>query len=356
MAKNKHLYKAKINKKDEFYTRLEDIVAEILQHPDVAGNFKNKVVYMNCDDPEESHFVKFFQNFFKELKLKKIIATHYRKDGSFKFECSGPEQHGSAVKTPLEGDGDFRSEECVSILKEADIVVTNPPFSLFREYVAQLIEYDKRFLIIGNQNAVAYKKIFPLIKENKIWLSYGFQGGAAHFRNKFYEDYANAGDHKEGMIRVSGVVWFTNLEISKKKEHFILTKSYTGNEEEYPKYDNYDAIHVSRTADIPKDYFGVMGVPITFLDKYCPEQFEIIGISSKEHCGTVQRLHDNSYYDGYTRGKVVTRIESNLPLLATPEKGGTKCVKENHPDLYQLYWRLFIRRRGEYSAKEGDTM
>ena len=173
----------------------------------------------------------------------------------------------------MKGDGDFRSKECIELLKQADIVVTNPPFSLFREYVAQLMEYDKKFIIIGNQNAITYKEIFPLIKDNKMWLGYGFKGGAAHFINTHYTDHAAAGDHKEGMI-ISGVVWFTNLEIDKRHEELILFKHYTP--EDYPTYDNYDAINVNATKDIPCDYDGVMGVPITFMDKYNPEQFEII--------------------------------------------------------------------------------
>ena len=177
---------------------------------------------------------------------------------------------------PLKGDGDFRSKECIELLKEADIVVTNPPFSLFREYVAQLMEYDKKFLIIGHQNAIKYKEIFPLIKENKLWLGYGFKGGAGHFISH-YEDKATAGDHREGMIRVSGVTWFTNLEIKKRHEDIILYKHYTP--EEYPTYANYNAIDVPKTADIPCDYDGLMGVPITFMDKYNPEQFEIIGMA-----------------------------------------------------------------------------
>ena len=178
----------------------------------------------------------------------------------------------------LKGNGDFRSEECIELLKEADIVVTNPPFSLFREFVAQLIEYDKKFIIVGHQNAISYKETFKLIKENKMWLGYGFKGGAAHFINTKYEDYATAGDHKEGMIRVSGVVWFTNLDINKRHEDLDLFKKYTPNE--YPKYDNYDAINVDKTKEIPANYSGVMGVPITFLNKYNPEQFEIITMST----------------------------------------------------------------------------
>ena len=180
----------------------------------------------------------------------------------------------------LEGDdkyspGDFRSKECLEILEEADIVVTNPPFSLFREYVTQLVEHNKKFIIIGNQNAITYKEIFPLLKDNKMWLGYGFKGNVGFFINTKYEDYAKAGEHKEGMIRVSGVNWFTNLDINKRHEDLVLYKKYTP--EEYPKYDNYDAIEVGKTSEIPYDYEGVMGVPITFMDKYNPEQFEIVG-------------------------------------------------------------------------------
>ena len=175
----------------------------------------------------------------------------------------------------LKGDGDFRSKECIELLKQADIVVTNPPFSLFREYVAQLVDHEKKFIIIGNQNAITYKEIFKLIKNNKMWLGNGFNRNCAHFINRHYVDYASDADHREGMIRVSGVQWFTNLDISKRHEELILYKKY--NPEEYPKYDNYDAIEVSKTADIPMDYMKVMGVPITFLNKYNPDQFEILG-------------------------------------------------------------------------------
>lgn len=194
----------------------------------------------------------------------------------------------------LQGDGDFRSPEAIEFLKEADIVVTNPPFSLFREYVSQLIEYDKKFIIIGHQNAITYKEIFPLIKENKMWLGFGFKGGAAHFINKHYENYATATDKKEGMIRVSGVVWYTNLDISKRHEDIPLFRKYEGNEDNYPKYDNYDAINVDKTTDIPSDYEGVMGVPITFLNKYNPDQFEIIGATESEGKGFSNGLWDES--------------------------------------------------------------
>ena len=211
-------------------------------------------------------------NLFSEGKAEKAVYIVYEgdKNGNHKVDDSELD-----IKE-LQYDGDFRSDECKELLKQADIVVTNPPFSLFREYVAQLIEYDKKFLIIGHQNAITYKEIFPLLKENKIWLGYGFKGGAGHFISK-YQDIATAGDHREGMIRVSGVTWFTNLEHDKRHEELVLYKTYSP--EQYPKYENYNAIEVSKTKDIPMDYDGVMGVPVTFMDKFNPEQFEIIGMA-----------------------------------------------------------------------------
>ncbi len=282
------LQKAKRNKKDEFYTQLSDIENELRHY---SKHFEGKTIYCNCDDPRVSNFFHYFSYNFEKLKLKKLIATCYKNQDMDLFsgnesekaiylEYTGdkngnniPDKHEIEVKY-LEGDGDFRSDESVSLLKTADIVVTNPPFSLFREYVAQLIEHDKKFLIVGHQNAITYKDIFKLIKENKLWLGYGFKGGAGHFINDSYENYATATDKKEGMIRVSGVHWFTNLEIDKRNEELILYKQY--NDTDYPKYDNYDGINVDKTKDIPVDYDGVMGVPITFLDKFNPKQFEII--------------------------------------------------------------------------------
>lgn len=277
---NSNLKKAKAGKNDEFYTQLCDIERELGHYKD---HFKNKVVFLNCDDPEESNFYFYFAQNFEFLGLKKLISTHFEAEKpSYKLEIiadinnDGKINKLDTVKTPLKQNGDFRSPECIEILKEADIVITNPPFSLFRDYVAQLMEYDKKFVIIGHQNAISYKEIFKLIKENKLWLGYGFKGGAAHFINKHYEDYASAGDHKDGMIRVSGVNWFTNLEIKKRHEDLILYKTY--NETDYPKYENFDAINVNITKDIPMDYKGAIGVPITFMDKYNPDQFEIIAL------------------------------------------------------------------------------
>ena len=286
------LDKAKISKKDEFYTQLSDIERELVHY---KAHFKNKVVYCNCDDPRVSNFFHYFSYNFEKFNLKKLITTCYKNQDMNLFSENKSEQaiyleyegdkNGNKIPDPreigikeLEGDGDFRSEECIELLKSADIVVTNPPFSLFREYVAQLIKYNKKFIIVGHQNAISYKEIFKLIKDNKLWLGFGFRGGAAHFINNHYEDYAAAGDHRDGMIRVSGVVWFTNFDISKRHEDLRLFETFS--KDKYSTYDNYDAINVNVTKEIPTDFSGVMGVPITFLDKYNPEQFEILGMAA----------------------------------------------------------------------------
>jgi len=284
---NENLRAANVAKKDEFYTQLVDIENELRHY---KAHFMGKTVLCNCDDPRVSNFFHYFSYNFEQLGLKKLITTCYKNQNRDLFSQNDAEQaiwleyfgdrNGNRVPDPEEigihyfkGDGDFRSQECIELLKEADIVVTNPPFSLFREYVAQLMKYEKKFVIVGHQNAISYREIFPLIKDNRIWLGYGFKGGAGHFISR-YEDKATAGDHREGMIRVSGVNWFTNLEIQKRHEDLIMFKRYSP--VEYPKYDNVDAINVDKTSDIPLDFFGVMGVPITFLDKYNPDQFEII--------------------------------------------------------------------------------
>jgi Adenine-specific methyltransferase EcoRI len=289
-ASNKNLRKANKEKNDEFYTQLSDIEKELRHY---KAHFKGKVVFCNCDDPRVSNFFHYFSYNFENLGLKKLIATCYKNQDMDLFSQNASEKaiyleytgdkNGDKIPNPeeigtnyLNGDGDFRSAECIELLKQSDIVVTNPPFSLFREYVAQLVGYDKKFIIVGHQNATKYKEIFPLIRDNKIWLGFGFKGGAAHFINEHYEDYATANDRKEGMIRVSGVHWFTNLDINKRHEDLILYKKYTP--EEYLKFENFDAINVNVTKDIPIDYDGMMGVPITFMDKYNPAQFEIIGV------------------------------------------------------------------------------
>ncbi len=329
---NKKLGQAKNAKKDEFYTQLVDIENE-LKHYKV--HFKGKTVLCNCDDPRVSNFFHYFSYNFEQLGLKKLITTCYKSQERDLFSQNNSERaiwleyygdkNDNRVPDPEEigihyfnGDGDFRSAECVELLKEADIVVTNPPFSLFREYVAQLMKYEKKFVIIGNQNAITNKDFFPLIRDNKIWLGYGFKGGAGHFYSN-YEDVATASDHREGMIRVSGVNWFTNLEIQKRNENLILYKTY--NSQDYPKYDNYDAINVDKTSDIPMDYDGFMGVPITFMDKYNPKQFEIIGI-----CAGNSRL--NKFY-------------GIVPYKPHEEDRGGCAVLNNK----RVYSRILIRRR-----------
>ncbi len=296
---NTGLHAAKRNKKDEFYTQLVDIERELRHYRD---HFKGKVVYCNCDDPYISAFFEYFTKNFEFLGLKKLITTCYRSqrmdlfsqndsEKAIKLEYTGGAPNSLPTPddigvVPLEGDGDFRSQECMDILKEADIVVTNPPFSLFSEYVAQLADSGKGFIIIGHQNAITYKNVFPLIKDNRLWLGYGFKRNMAHFVAPHYEDTASDADHREGMIRVSGVLWYTNMDHSKRHEEMILVQRYRGNEDAYPRYDNYDAIEVSKTQDIPCDYSGAMGVPITFLTKYNPDQFEIIGATESEGQGS----------------------------------------------------------------------
>lgn len=289
--KNSNLAAAKRAKKDEFYTCREDIENELRHY---ESQFRDKIVYCNCDDPDTSEFWKFFQRNFNAWGLKRLIATHYEPDAanySYMIEMNpGDAWDGTPVRKPIQSNGDFRSAACIELLEQADIVVTNPPFSLFREYVAQLMEYGKKFLIIGNINAVTYKEFFPLIKNNQVWIGPSIHSGD----RKFYvpDDYpleaAGCGIDSDGrrFIRVKGVRWFTNLDHKKRHEPLDLRGVYyKGNEDKYPKYDNYDAIEVSKTADIPCDYDGVMGVPITFLDKYCPEQFEIIGATESEGRG-----------------------------------------------------------------------
>ncbi len=274
---NTGLQAARRNKKDEFYTQLVDIERELRHY---RKHFRNKVVYCNCDDPYVSVFFEYFAKNFEFLGLKKLITTCYKSKQMNLFSQNDSEQAikleytggaPNSLPTPddigvtnLKGDGDFRSEECIEILKKADIVVTNPPFSLFCEYVAQLAALKRKFIIIGHQNAITYKDIFTLVKENKMWLGFGFKRNMAHFIAPHYEDTASDADHREGLIRVSGVVWYTNLDHNKRHEEMIFVKRYQGNEVAYPQYDNYDAIEVSKTQNIPLDYEGIMGVPIPY--------------------------------------------------------------------------------------------
>lgn len=290
MGNNAALRKADRIKEDEFYTQLSDIEKELSHYKEY---FRGKTILCNCDDPRISNFFRYFALNFNEFGIKKIISTCYKNQDVDLFtqnDCEkavyieytgNPDDPTSTDFSTIEvkelkGDGDFRSQECIDLLKQADIVVTNPPFSLFREYVTQLIDYSKKFIIIGNQNAISYKEIFKLFKENKIWL--GYKSGDMAFRVPDNSEPRTTRfwiDEKGNKWRSMGnVCWYTNLDTTKRHEDLILYKTYSA--EEYPKFDNYDAINVNKTSDIPLDYDGLMGVPITFFDKYNPEQFEVI--------------------------------------------------------------------------------
>jgi hypothetical protein len=297
-SKNSNLARARDAKQDEFYTQLSDIEKELKHY---KKHFKGKVVYCNCDDPRVSGFFHYFSYNFEKLGLKKLITTCYKNKERDLFSANDTEhaimleytgdKNNSGVPDPneigivkLEGDGDFRSEESIELLKQADIVVTNPPFSLFREFITQLYEHDKKFIVVGSKNAITYKEIFKLIKENKLWLGNGFSAGNAYFKipPENARNFANGVYDKDtGLVKFRNVGWFTNLDIAKRHEELILFKKYTP--DDFPAYDNYDAIEVSNTKDIPVDYFGAMGVPITFLDKYNPDQFEILGITDRDN-------------------------------------------------------------------------
>ena len=280
--KNSNLHSARKEKNDEFYTQLVDIEKELKHYKE---HFVGKTVFCNCDDPKESNFWKFFSLNFDNYKLKRLIATHF--DYEKKSYMLDMYRDDSGVHTKirdLEQNGDFRSPECIELLKQADIVVTNPPFSLFREYVAQLIEYDKKFLIIGSQNNVTYKEVFPLIKENKMWL--GYKCGEMEFVVPDYYEPRAVRYREENGIKyrsMGNICWYTNLDTVKRHEELIMYKFY--DECEYPKYDDYDAINVDKVSDIPKDYKGLMGVPITYMDKYNPDQFEIVDLITPKIMG-----------------------------------------------------------------------
>lgn len=349
MAGNANLGKAKTQKNDEFYTQYNDIQQEMNAYIEYNLDvFRDKTILLPCDDPEWSNFTKFFAQNFEQYGMKKLISTSYapesKKIKSWSptlFETENPNFDADKSKTNgkifildrdtngngkididdlewnyLEGDGDFRSDEVKALRDEADIIITNPPFSLFREFVAWILEADKKFIIIGHQNALSYKEIFPLIQNNLIWLGNGFKGGATHFHSA-YKDIATAGDHREGMIRVSGVVWFTNIDHGKRHHPISLMTMednvmYSKHKEirgiGYSHYENYDAIEVPYSDAIPSDYTGVMGVPITFMDKYCPEQFELVGhpqtgILPKGWKGITQQFV-NLYYEQGNTGSI----------------------------------------------------
>ncbi|WP_049524322.1 adenine-specific methyltransferase EcoRI family protein [Streptococcus pseudopneumoniae] len=296
MRKNENdfLRKAKKNKNDEFYTQLQDIDRE-LQHYKV--HFKNKIIFCNCDDPRTSNFYRYFAQNFNELGLKKLIASCYIEQqfdlfslnseisNGFYYEYTGKKEEIIIPSlndvTFFKGDGDFRSEESMKLLKEADIVVTNPPFSLFRDFLAQVVQYDKQFLIIGNINAITYKETFKLIENNKVWMGINMGRGISGFivpdHYELYGTETTINERGERIVSPNNCLWLTNLDNFKRHQDIILTKKYKNNEDQYLTYDNYNGININKTVDIPYDYRGVMGVPITFLHKFNPNQFEIVG-------------------------------------------------------------------------------
>jgi len=314
---NKNLQTARQTKQDEFYTQLADIEKELKHYKE---HLQGKVVLCNCDDPRVSNFFRYFSYSFEQLGLRKLIATCYKNQNVDLFSENKSEKaiyleytgdkNGDRVPSldeigikHLQGDGDFRGEECIELLKQADIVVTNPPFSLFREYVAQLIEYKKKFVVIGSLSAITYRDIFKFIQENKLWLGYGFTGGNAFFKTPRPREFAKGVyDEETGLVKFRNVSWYTNLDIAKRHEDLILYKNYVP--KEYSKYDNYNAINVDKIKDIPMDYDGVMGVPITIMDKYNPEQFEIIGLIAGNIKG-MAGIKSSSGKDGpYINGKL----------------------------------------------------
>ena len=311
---NRDLQKARNTKDDEFYTLYETVEDEIKYY---TKYIENKIIYLNTDNPENSNFWKYFYENFQSLKIKKLISTYYNPDGiSYKTTYDG----NSLVKEQLKGDGDFRSEECINILKESDVVITNPPFSLMREFILQVLEYNKKLLIIATENVPAYKEIFPLIKDNKLWLGVNF--GTIEFKvpydenNKTKSKYRLGEDGQE-YRGLGNTIWLTNIHNKRQSDILELTKTY--NKEDYPIYDNYNAIEVSRYKNIPKDYYGIMGVPITFLKYHNPEQFEILG--TQRHAKSKELLNV------YTGSRVPIEKDNELRL-----------------DGRELFTRVFIKR------------
>lgn len=358
-AANRNFSAAKAAKEDEFYTQLTDIEKELRHY---KRHFRGKVVYCNCDDPRVSNFFHYFSYNFERLGLKKLIATCYKNQDIDLFsrndaeqavwlEYDGdmnanniPDRDEIEVRT-LKGDGDFRSKETIELLEQADIVVTNPPFSLFREYVGQLLAHDKKFLILASQNAITYNDIFPYLRDNKMWL--GYQNGQMEFQvPDYYQPRATRywQDETGQKWRSFGnMCWFTNLDIAKRHENLILYRTYSP--EDYPTYDNYDAIEVSRTEHIPMDYDGVMGVPITFLNKHNPDQFELLGLSGTDYPRTKEYGKKERVVDG-------VRMKSNTGTLGCVIRTDSFGVGTHFDVGYPvkgIYRRLFIRRKGAIS-------
>lgn len=358
MANDKsNLTKAKSAKNDEFYTQLTDISKELMHY---KQHFKDKIVLCNCDDPTWSAFWKYFHLNFSALGLKKLISTHYDKnEPTYKMEYTGGDDNDIevGVKTPLEGNGDFRNQECLDLLDEADIVVTNPPFSLFREYMAVLMEHQKKFIVIGNQNAITYKEIFPLLKDNIIWT--GSQKGIISMYFEVPESYEVPDSARQACIRAFGEeycknknitymrtnCWFTNLDIAKRHEKLTLWKKYDSTE--YAKYDNYDAINVDKLSDIPVDYNGIMGVPITFLFAYNPDQFEIVELGNSRDNFTPNKDYINPKKH-LKNGKVANGGAINCVLAIEQDTKPVNTVyytSDNSKYLVPPYARILIRKK-----------
>ncbi len=324
---NSNLHKAKKVKQDEFYTQLTDIEKEMKHY---RKEFFGKKIFLNCDDPQESNFWRFFSLNFDFLSLKELTATHYNEGGiSYKLTMK---KNGETIRTDLKGDGDFRSDEAIGILKKSDIVVTNPPFSLFREYIAQLIEYDKKFIIVGSMNAITYKEIFKHIKNNKLWLG-----------NNLIKEFMKP----DGTMKKFGNInWYTNLEHSKRNVTHEGYKEYT--EVEYPKYENYDAININRAVDIPEDYYGEMGIPISFLDKLNPTQFEIVALGI---VGSIKFTKNEEMFlyekkTGKIKKKKTRNAKGTLYTKHNPERDKSPAFKHSitGENYNSIYARVIIKR------------
>ena len=341
MAKNSNLHAAKAAKNDEFYTQIGDVEREMFHYKD---HFRDKIVFCNCDDPDWSAFWRYFHLNFEFLGLKKLIATHYDPVApTYKLEYMGGNDTDISVgvRTELSENGDFRSPECLELLDECDIVCTNPPFSLFREYVAILMEHGKKFVIIGNKNVITYKEIFPYIRDDKLWIGSKSMGGSLWFRTP--DGFENKSDKIVDGIKLTEVpcCWFTNLDHARRHEKLVLYRTY--DPEKYPKYDNYDAINVDKVVDIPMDYFEHIGVPISFLDKYCPEQFEIVGATESEGTGfsnglfrQTDRQTDASASDGQRQESLQAAVHTEkIKIVRQPDRSG-KIFPQNGIDLQRL--------------------
>ena len=392
MSRSSDLRKAKENKADEFYTALADIEVELKNYKEY---FKNKIVFCNCDDPFESNFFKYFALNFNQLGLKKLICTCYdsspftgtqlslfdlnyeipnRNKKAYKIEITEvPDSNGDGAidlsdveyllknkkntLCTLKGDGDFRSEECIKLLKQSDIVVTNPPFSLFTEFISQLYEYKKDFLIIGNVNAINNRDIFPLVMDNKMWMGVSIHSGDREFRVPDSYPLNASGTRIDEFgnkyIRVKGVRWFTNLDTKERHEKMILYKKY--NPVEYPSYFNFDGIDVNKSSEIPMDYKGYMGVPITFLDKYNPEQFRILGNGTTIEKKYVHTVTENKKTIQYI-DKKTNEVKWTFPYTVNERKIGNGLrIERNGEPAESPYSRVIIENLDLKEEKENGN-